>query len=275
VKISEVKCKSALTGRNGAYTLNPYVGCPHRCAYCYASYISRWKGESSPWGTWVHVKVNVPEVLKKELSRPSFFEDISVFISTVCDPYQPLEGRYELTRGCLEVLSEAARFGMPLRVMVATKSDLALRDIGVFRTFPKGTFRLAFSITTHKDEVAAYVEPFAPRPSRRIAAARILKDAGVRVGFFICPVLPYVTERDLGGLLDIAGELKLDFLTFDRLNYLRGHVGGRAFRAYRSLGQEALRRLEQARDDPGYERELKERILRETARRGLTAECHF
>jgi len=236
--------------------------------------MSRWKGEGS-WGTWVHVKVNVPEVLKKELSRPSFFGETSVFISTVCDPYQPLERRYRLTRRCLEVLSEAASSGMPLRVMVATKSDLALRDIDVFRTFPEGAFGLAFSITTHRDDVAAYVEHFAPRPSRRIEAARILKDAGVRVGFFICPVLPYVTERDLGGLLDIAGELKLDFLSFDRLNYLRGHVGGRAFQAYRSLGQEALRRLEQARDDPRYERRLKERILREAARRELTAECHF
>jgi len=271
VRISEVACKSALTGEKGSYRLNPYVGCPHRCAYCYASYVSRWKGENGPWGSWVQVKVNVPEVLRKELRRKWG----SVFISAVCDPYQPLERRYRLTRKCLEVLADAARSGASLRVMVATKSDLALRDIDIFGTFPEGTFGLAFSITTHRDEVAAYVEPFAPRPSRRIAAARILKDAGVRVGFFICPVLPYVTERDLGGLLDIAGELKLDFLSFDRLNYLRGHVGGRAFRVYRSLGQEALRRLEQARDDPGYERELKERILREASGRGIDVEVFF
>lgn len=71
MRISEVSCRSALTGRGGSYTLNPYVGCTHMCVYCYASYISRWKGENGPWGTWVHVKVNVPEVLKKELSRLS------------------------------------------------------------------------------------------------------------------------------------------------------------------------------------------------------------
>ena len=274
MKISEVKCKSALTGRNGAYTLNPYVGCPHRCAYCYASYISQWKGESSPWGTWVHVKVNVPEVLKKELSRPSFFEDISVFISTVCDPYQPLEGRYELTRRCLEVLSEHARAGT-LKVTLATKSDLVLRDLGLLKNFPEGSLRLAFSITTYRDEVASRLEPFSPRPSRRIAAARALKEAGLRVGFFVCPVLPYLTERDLRRILDVAQKLGLDFVSFDTLNYLNGHIRGRIFKAYRILGDKALRRLEYAKDEPGYVAELREHILREASGRGIDVEVLF
>jgi len=274
VRISEVRCRSALTGRGGSYTLNPYVGCTHMCVYCYASYISRWKGESGPWGTWVHVKVNVPEVLKKELSRPSFLGDTSVFLSTVCDPYQPLERRYGLTRRCLEVLSEGARAGT-LKVTLATKSDLVLRDLDLLGSFPKGSLRLAFSITTYRDEIASKLEPFSPRPSRRIAAAGALKEAGLRVGFFVCPVLPYLTERDLRGILDVAEELGLDFASFDTLNYLKGHIRGRTFRAYRTLGDEALRRLEYAKDEPGYVSELRERILREASGRGIDVEVLF
>ncbi|HIE03909.1 MAG TPA: radical SAM protein, partial [Candidatus Latescibacteria bacterium] len=264
----------ALTGRGGSYTLNPYVGCTHMCAYCYASYMSRWKGEGGPWGTWVHVKVNVPEVLKKELSRPSSLVGISVFISTVCDPYQPSEKKYGLTKRCLEVLSEHAQAGT-LKVTLATKSDLVLRDLDLFRSFPEGGLRLAFSITTYRDEVASRLEPFSPRPSRRIAAARVLKEAGLRVGFFVCPVLPYLTERDLGGILDVAEELRLDFLSFDTLNYLKGHIRRGIFRAYRTLGDEALRRLEYAKDEPGYAAELREHILRETSGRGIDVEVLF
>ena len=259
IKIEEITCKSALTGSGGHYRLNPYGGCEHACVYCYATYLTRWRGQSGPWGSWVQVKTNIPHVLERELTRR---RGIEVFLSTACDVYQPVEEQYRLTRQCLSVLALAAQRDEGPEVFLLTKSDRVLRDLDVLQAFPEGKLRVAFSVTTHRDEAAAILEPGAAAPSRRIAAVAALTAAGIPAGLFVSPVLPYVTERDLPALLDRAEEAGCQFLDFDMLHYLDRHVGAKLREAYQHLGSDAQERLEQARDTSRYEPGVRRMIAR-------------
>ncbi|MBM3477567.1 MAG: radical SAM protein [Armatimonadetes bacterium] len=259
VEVTEVTCKSALTGSGGSYRLNPYVGCQHACVYCYATYIARWRGQEGPWGSWVQAKTNIPEVLARELRRR---RGVHIMLSTVCDIYQPVEEQHGLTRRCLTVLAEAARQDPELSVFVLTKSELVRRDLDVLNAFPAGQLRVGFSVTTARDDVGALLEPGATRPSRRLAAARGLREAGLPVGLLFAPVLPYVTERELPRLIELARQADLECIGFDPCNYLDRQVGAKLQQAYHRLGRTALARLRQAREDPGYAQELQALIQR-------------
>jgi len=259
VTIQEITCKTALTGSGGHATLNPYGGCEHACVYCYATYLSQWRAQSEPWGSWVQVKTNVARVLEREVARRP---GVQVFMSTACDVYQPVEERYELTRRCLSVLALAAQRDEGLSVFLVTKSDRVLRDLDILQAFPPGQVRIAFSMTTHRDEAAAVVEPLAPSPSRRLAALRTLTEAGLHAGLLISPVLPYLTERDLPELLDQAEAAGCRFASFDLLRYLERHVGGALREAYKQFDAEAQLRLAQARIAARYEPEVRALIAR-------------
>lgn len=272
ISVEEITCKSALTGSGGSFRLNPYVGCEHRCEYCYATYIARWRGKSGPWGSWVQVKTNVADVLARELGRR---KATHIFLSTVCDVYQPLEQKHEITRQCLSVLRRVAQLDPDLEVFLLTKSDLVRRDMDFLEDFPPGALRVGFSVTTLRDEVAALLEPGAAPPSRRLAAAGDLKAAGLTVGLLINPILPQVTETDLPALLDAAEGAGLDFVGFDTLHYLRGHVGGKIRRVYERLGPEACARLAEAREDPAYEQQLRELIDRAMQGRSIAIQSRF
>jgi len=152
IRVEEITCKSALTGSGGRFRLNPYCGCEHACVYCYATYLTRWRGQSGPWGSWVQVKTNVPQVLERELARRKVDH---VMLSTACDVYQQVEEHYRLTRQCLSALAIASQKLDGPGVFVLTKSDRILRDLDVLRVFPDGKFGMAFSMTTHRDDVAA------------------------------------------------------------------------------------------------------------------------
>jgi len=270
ITIEEITCKSALTGSGDHVRLNPYGGCAHACAYCYATYLTRWRGQSGPWGSWVQVKTNIPRVLERELMRRG---SIKVFLSTACDVYQPVEEQYLLTRRCLSVLALAAQQDGGPSVFLVTKSDRVLRDLDVLQVFPPDKLKVAFSVTTHRDATAALLEPGAPPPSRRIAAVGTLTAAGIRAGLFVSPVLPHVTERDLPTLLDQAEAAGCQFVEFDMLRYLDRHVGGTLRAAYRHLGQDAQERLEQARDSSRYEPGMRRLIAREMQGRSFGHEA--
>ena len=255
-------CKSALTGSGGHYRLNPYVGCEHACAYCYATYIARWRGQSGPWGSWVQAKTNIADVLERELGRRA---GIEVFLSTVCDVYQQVEEELRLTRQCLEVLLAATQWDPGLRVTILTKSDLVVRDLDLLSAFPPGRAEVSFSLTTHRDDAGALLEPGAAPPSARFAAARALREAGVPASILINPVLPYVTERDLPGLVKAIEEAGAQFGGFDLCNYLSRHVGAKLRSVYARLGSKAAARLEEARRDPGYEEDVRALVQRATA----------
>ncbi|MBD3241191.1 MAG: radical SAM protein [Chitinivibrionales bacterium] len=253
VDIRTIPCRTALTGDNHRFRLNPYVGCTHRCAYCYATYVAGYRDISEPWGSWVLVKRDIVPLLQLELTRA---RGAHVFMSTTCDVYQPLDRRFALTRQCLEALHHAALFDPDLRVFLLTKSDDILRDRELLASFPPGTLEVGFSLTTHRDEIARLVEPGAPSPTRRIDAARELVRAGLHVQLLICPVLPHITETDLPALVDIARSIGVAAVAFDKLNYLERHVGKALRPVYERLGEQACRRLAQAHGSDAYEREI-------------------
>jgi len=162
------------------YTVNPYVGCGHGCTYCYARFIKRFTGHKEAWGDFVDVKVNAPTLLEREIKGKRAGR---VWISGICDPYQPIEGRYGLTRRCLEILS---RRGWP--VTIQTKSPLILRDLDILRGF-RGA-EVILTVTTANDGVRRIFEPRAPSIGDRIRALERLSSEGIGVHAMIAPILP-------------------------------------------------------------------------------------
>lgn len=185
------------------YVINPYVGCQHACTYCYASFMKRFTGHKEPWGEFVDVKINAADLLQKEILRK---KKAPVWVSGVCDPYQPLEGKYRLTRQCLEIL---AKNDWP--VVVQTRSPLVLRDLDIFKGAKD--FEVGMSITTANDDIRRIFEPHAPPIDARLKALDELHKAGIRTFCMIAPMLPDAEE--LPSLL--AG--KIDHMIVDRMNY--------------------------------------------------------
>ena len=162
--IQEITCKSILTKSripSVDYAVNPYVGCQHGCVYCYAVFMKRFTGHSEEWGQFVDVRVNAPQVLAQQLRGAS---PGSVTLGTVTDAYQPLERKYEVTRGCLQAL--VPYDGFPTTVL--TKGALVLRDLDVLCEMKDVEAGLA--ITTLDESVRRVFEPLASPVGRRIEA---------------------------------------------------------------------------------------------------------
>ena len=185
------------------YVVNPYTGCQHGCSYCYARFMKRFTGHKEPWGQFVDVKVNAPELLEREIAKK---KKGRVWISGVSDPYQPLEAKYKLTRRCLEIL---ARNDWP--VTVQTRSPQVLRDNDVFERGRE--FEVGLSFTTADDNCRMLFEPNAPPIEGRIEALDELHRAGIVTYAMIAPILPGAE-----GLPEkLAG--KVDHVLLDRMNY--------------------------------------------------------
>ncbi len=207
IKVKEVFAKTILTKTAISgfdYCINPYVGCGHGCRYCYASFMKRFTGHKEPWGEFVDVKMNAPHLLKKQLRR---IRSGTVALSTVTDPYQPLERKYQLTRKCLEVLLEKQ-----LEVNVLTRSSLCLRDIDLFEQFE--SIRVGFSIPTQDERIRKIFEPHSPSIESRIRALEALHQKHVRTYAFVGPMLP-LDPKQLVALLNGV----IDEALIDRMNY--------------------------------------------------------
>lgn len=207
MKVREIFSKSILTKTaipGFDYCINPYVGCGHGCRYCYASFMKRFTGHQEPWGEFVDVKVNAPNLLRKQLKRA---RDGIVALSTVTDPYQPLEKSYKLTRRCLEILLEN-----DFSVNILTRSPLCLRDIDLFKKFRK--IEVGFSITTDDEDMRKIFEPHSPSIGSRVNALRTLHEEKVGTYAFVGPVLPLDPEK-LVAMLDGL----IDEVLIDRMNY--------------------------------------------------------
>jgi DNA repair photolyase len=204
MKIKELIAKSVLSrSQVYEYALNPYVGCAHNCAYCYARFMKKFTGHKEKWGEFVDVKINAPELLAHEIKRKRVGR---VWVSGVCDPYQPLEKRYMITKRCVEILTE---HGWPLTVQ--TKSPLVMRDV---ETLKKARdCEVGFSLATADEKIRRIFEPGAPPLEERIEALGILHSQGIQTFAMIAPLLP--------GAEDLVAALKgkVTYVILDKLNY--------------------------------------------------------
>jgi DNA repair photolyase len=191
----EEPCKTALNRVKGmpfSWSLNPYMGCAHRCTFCYvrAFELRADRPADARYGTSIRVKVNVVEVLRRELARRSWRGE-GVAIGAATDPYQPAEGRYRLTRGCLQALAGAAS---PFSII--TRSPLIVRDIDVLaEAAARAQVSVVFSVPTLDPEVWRRTEPSTPPPRRRLQALTSLVDAGIRASVGMAPILPGISDR--------------------------------------------------------------------------------
>lgn len=210
----EIKVKTILSASKiYDWVINPYVGCQHGCSYCYARFMKRFTGHKEPWGEFVDVKINAADLLYGEIRKKKRGR---VWVSGVCDPYQPLETRYKLTRQCLEIL---AQNNWP--VTIQTRSPLVLRDIDILKEMQD--LEAGLSVTTADDAIRKIFEPNAPPISDRINALDELHKAGIKTYAMVAPMLPGAEK-----LADLL-KGKIDFLLLDRMNY---HYADWVYRKY-------------------------------------------
>jgi DNA repair photolyase len=195
VEYREQPCKSALNpvkGMGFKWSLNPYMGCVHRCTFCYVRHFEHRSDRPSDdrYGTSIRVKTNVAAVLCKELARASWQHE-HVAIGAATDPYQPAEGRYKLTRACLEVLRDA---GNPFSII--TRGPMIVRDLDVLvEAAQRASVSVTFSIPTVDEEVWRRTEPSTAHPRQRLKAVKTLVDAGIKAGVGMAPILPGISDR--------------------------------------------------------------------------------
>jgi DNA repair photolyase len=194
VEYREEPCRGALNrvkGMGFGWSLNPYMGCAHRCTFCYvrAFELRADRPSDDRYGRSIRVKVNVAEVLRRELARPSWAGEV-VAIGAATDPYQPAEGRYKLTRGCLEALRDASN-----AFSLITRSPMVVRDLDVLvEAASRAEVGVVFSVPTLDEEVWRRTEPGTPPPRRRLEALSELVAAGVKAGVGMAPILPGISD---------------------------------------------------------------------------------
>ncbi len=195
VEYREEPCKVALNRVKGMafkWSLNPYMGCVHQCTFCYvrAFELRADRPYDDRYGQSIRVKTNVVEVLRAQLARATWQHE-SVAIGAATDPYQPAEGRYRLTRGCIEALGAAAT---PFSII--TRGPLIVRDADVLaEAARRATVSVTFSVPTLDDEVWRKTEPGTAHPRQRLRALKTLVDAGVRASVGMAPLLPGISDR--------------------------------------------------------------------------------
>jgi DNA repair photolyase len=194
VEYREEPCKSALNpvkGMGFKWSLNPYMGCVHRCTFCYVRHFEKRSDRPSDdrYGTSIRVKTNVADVLRRELARASW-EHEQVTIGAATDPYQPAEGKYRLTRACLAVLRDASN---PFSII--TRGPMIVRDLDVLvAAAQRASVSVTFSIPTLDEEVWKRTEPSTAHPRQRLRALRKLVDSGVKASVGMAPILPGISD---------------------------------------------------------------------------------
>lgn len=207
VKIKPIEATSVLSKSNLPvcdYSANPYVGCPHACKYCYASFMKRFTVHPEPWGSFLDVKY------WPTIKNPQKYANKGIFIGSVTDPYNPFEETYGRTRALLEQLT-----GSGAKISIATKSDLVLRDLDLIKSFPDA--RVSWSINTLDEDFRADMDE-AVSIKQRLEAMKTFHEAGVRTACFISPIFPGIT--DVPAIIErVKGQCNLIWL--ENLN-LRG-----------------------------------------------------
>ena len=212
ITVRQINCKTVLNKSELAdFTLNCYVGCSHRCLYCYARYMKKFKNRPEAWGYFLDVKINAPEVLSKQVKKIKPPKE--VYMSSVCDGWQPLEKKYKLSRECLKILLEAG-----LVVSILTKSSLILRDLDLLSAYK--TPSLGMTITTLDKNLQKVLEPYASAPDERIYTLKKAQEKGINTWVFLGPLLPEFTDThiNLETMFTALSKLNLEQIYIDRLN---------------------------------------------------------
>jgi DNA repair photolyase len=212
-EVREVTCKSILV-KSGIcdYAVNCYTGCQNACVYCYARFASRFKHGQQPWGSFVDVKINAPEVLRKQLARPRTYPG-TVFLSSVCDGWQRLEEKYQLTRACLAPLLDA---GFELHIL--TKRTLVERDFDILAGRPR--VEVGLTVTCADESLRKFIEPDASPTADRIETLRRAAKAGIPTSAFIGPLMPGITDtpENIEALVAALATTEIRYAYADRLN---------------------------------------------------------
>ena len=209
VTVRYVKVKSLLspTKLGADFVINPYVGCPHGCVYCYAACMRGAAERGEPWGSYLDVKCPAaPPDLAKLYRR-------SVLLSSMTDAYNPYEERAGVTRALLRSLVPAQP-----DVVIITKSALVSRDVDIFREFPR--VKAVFSFSSTDDDFRRRAEPHAASPTRKLTAMKTLRGAGVEVGVMAAPIFPGIT--DCAKIIEACAPFASS-MTFDTLNLRAGN----------------------------------------------------
>ena len=189
-------------------SINPYRGCEHGCAYCFARPTHEYLGFSAglDFETRIMVKENAAALLEAELSSPKW-KPQTLVLSGVTDPYQPVERKMRITRGCLEVL---AKFRNPVGML--TKNRLVTRDIDIFRQLAEhNAVAINVSVTTLDRKLQRILEPRTSPPQARLDAVAQLRDAGVPVGVMVAPIIPGITDHEVPKIVEACGKAGAQF----------------------------------------------------------------
>lgn len=212
IKVNEVRVNNYLTESklpDADYVINPYVGCPHKCIYCYAEFMKRFTNHvNEAWGDFLDVKFTDTIIKTEKLAGAS------VLFGSVTDAYNPYEKKYEITR---KILREF--IGSSVRVEILTKSDLVTRDIDLFKMIPN--IRVGISMNSLDDAFCKKTEPFASSASRRIDAMKALHEEGISTYLFMSPIFPGITQ-----FIEIVERVKpyADSFYFENLNLRGGYL---------------------------------------------------
>lgn len=256
--LKEIQAKSILVPSklpDTDYVINAYTGCAFACSYCYASFMGRFVDKKvEDWGTYVYAKTNLKEVLEKELKSLKD-KSKSVFLSSVTDPYQGAEAKYQLTRSALELL---AKYNWEGTVGILTKSPLVTRDIDILKTLKKA--EIGLTITSTEDSVSRFLEQTAPPASVRLKTLKELNEAGIKTYAFVGPLLPHFSANPekLKEIFDALQVVGVKELYMEHIN-LSPYIRKRLFEKLGDIDKEIIERFYSA-SSKSYKQELNAEI---------------
>lgn len=273
MKIREIRAKTILhrTKIPGMdFSINPYIGCQHGCIYCYASYMGERFGHRERWGSFVDVKVNAAEILRKRIERMRKRQGtIAIGVST--DPYQPVERKYRITRAILEVLRET-----DFRISLLTKSPLVLDDFHLISSFGS-RFHLGVSISVLSPELKRFLEPASPDPILRLKALAEFNSTQVKNFVFFSPLIPGFSDQEgeLEFIFRTIREFGINRILVDRMSLYSNVMRNFAEKLRRFYPQKYKRLMEYRKNKRAYLKEIKGKIISLSRKFTLPTEFTF
>ena len=210
--VTYIQSRDILTKTSGFldtydFTLNPYSGCSFGCSYCYAAFFSRDTEKINSWGYWLNVKENAVELMRKR--KPGSLNQKLIYMSSVTDPYQPIEKRLRLTRQILEVLSE---YHAP-KLVVQTRGPLVVNDIDIYHKIEEkgGRVQVNMTVTTDDESIRKAFEPLCPSNAQRIKAITEIQEQGIDACITMTPLL--LVQDNIKFIYDLMGTGVRGFIT--------------------------------------------------------------